>query len=159
MAAPSYAALYQFEEQLEDGFKSVLQTVSGLDVRQTRDDDAQATPRCVLRASVGGCAGGPRLGTNIPGGQLRPDLYDASITVDVFTNRRSNEASHATILGQIRAALYEWSNFTTTRFPYLVILKCHEDGNSGPGLREGENDSTGLTFTLSFGIRHDAWPV
>jgi hypothetical protein len=157
MAASSYATLYQFESHLEAGFKTVLEGVSGLDVRQTRDTDEQATPRCSLRVAVGGVFG-DKLAV-APGGSYRYSHYTANLSLDIVTNRRTNQSSHATVLGQVRDKLYDWRNFSETAFPLVVVLRCLESGNGGPGIRDGEDDVTSLNFELVFAVRDSAWPV
>lgn len=156
MPAANIETIYQFEDAIESAASSILTAAASLTCYQQRGTSAESTPFATVQLS-GVAAHGKQFATGSNGFNWPID-FNATLTVVVTTNRHENAASHASYLGKVRRQLYDLSNWSDGRLPYLKVVLVGEQGTS-PGFLEYERfDQTTMTFRLMFVIKADAWP-
>lgn len=153
--AADYPTLYDFEGQIESAADSVLSTLVS-DVRQPRDTDDMATPRLVAQFTVERAQ--DRM-AQLPNGDLRPDIYDGSLSLSIVTDRRNNASSHGSFRAKVRTLMGDYrKQFTDALLPYVKILRCQETSGT-PVSFENDLDRSEMTYGITFVVKADAWPV
>lgn len=161
MSAPTLAALYDFETQIETAVAGVL-TAGGVTVGGTaRGADVLNSPCVEVVCNLNGpWPGGNSTRLFSVGGDYRPDQFSASLLVTVLTDRKRNASSHGAFRGNVRALLYQFvSKFTGSNLPYLVIMDCTETGSSQSQDESRCLDITVLSWDVRFAILPTAWPT
>lgn len=154
--AADYPTLYDFEGQIESAADTVLSTLVS-DVRRERDTDDLATPRVTCQFTVD--RADEQL-AELPNGELRPRLYHGTLGISIVTNRNNDASSHNAFRSKVRTLLGDWRKQFTVNglLSYVQILRCHESGGSPASFDEGL-DISAMTWSVTFGIQSDAWPV
>lgn len=168
MPAPDFATLYNFEDQMEDAWQSVLlnaladQSVDA-DVYVTRDIRSKTTPSVEVEFIVGS-AGTQRHGVVKAGQPYRevPNSFNGSLIVRVVSTRALpvNTAQHGKIRGAVRYTLTAAANVikANTNMPYLQILEMLPAASTPRMIDEKEQDITEFTYAMQFAIDNSAWP-
>lgn len=158
MPAPSLAALFDFETQIEAAVVTALAAVS-VTAYASHATGNMATPYCGVSYIHGGPfpSGNPRLFNN--GSTWREDFFQGTLQVSVITDRKRNESSHSTYRGKVRNALYLYaSNITGTELPYLSLMELTETGTQ-PNVSDMDNlDLSIINWSIRFAIKSTAWP-
>lgn len=160
MSAPTFAALYDFETQIEAAVSDVL-TAGGVTVGATaRSTELLASPCVEVVCNLNGpWPGGNSTRLYSVGGDYRPDQFSAAVLVTVLTDRKRNASSHGTFRGNVRALLYQFvSKFTGSNLPYLAIMDFTETGSSQSQDESRCLDVTFLSWEVRFAILPTAWP-
>lgn len=164
MPAPDYGTLYNFEDQMESAWASVLlDALAGLvdAVYVTRDIRSKVTP-CVEVEFIVGDALRQRKG--LPGPPYRevPNAFNGTLVVRVVSTRATpeNAALHGTIRGLCRYTLSASANVikANINMPYLQILEMLPTASTPRMIDEKEQDVTEINYTMQFAIDQGAWP-
>ena len=158
MPAPSLAALFDFETQVEGAIVAALTTAT-VTAYASHATGNMATPYCAVSYIHGGPfpSGNPRLFNS--GGNWREDCFQGTLQVSVVTDRKRNESTHATYRGKVRNVLYTYaSTITGTELPYLSLMELTESGTQ-PNVSDVDNlDLSVINWSIRFAIKSTAWP-
>lgn len=156
MPAPTLAALYKFEEQLETGFNAILQGTTG-NVYFRRSTDVKATPWIDVLVVAGAALGHIY---NDPDAGQDEDMFAASLECTICTSRSKNNSDHHTMLAAVRTALMPSSgDYNVTNFPYLTVMEIVPGPSSYEVDQDTGCDMTTLQYDFFFAIRPTAWPA
>ena len=160
MSAPSLAALYDFETQLETAVASIL-TAGGVTVAgKARADVTLTTPCCEVTSSISGPYPASAPDFYSVSGDYRPCTFSGTVQVHILTDRKRNASSHGTFRGGVRALLYAFvSKFTSSNLPYLEVFDAQESGSFNSVDDERGLDLTTLSWEVRFAILPTAWPT
>lgn len=156
MPASNIETIYQIEEALETGIKSILDNSASLTTYRQRSTSTVATPFADIQISGTSCVG-KQYKTSANGFNWPID-FNATLSVTVTTNRQENDASHYAYLGKVRRYLYDLTEWNSSRFPYLQIVSVGEVGSSPSIVPDERFDATDISFRIMFVIRDTAWP-
>lgn len=159
--ATSLAELFSFEASFEKAFQNILQAAQIETVYITRETAEFISP-CASVKVINGSVNQKH--QYCPSGAAPIyDSFDASLEVEVRTQRISNGDEHAIICGKVRAELLLFSLLTS--FPKTDASNFH----SITDIREQKGDTsfdsdTNLDLTiiphyLLINIRPGAWPI
>lgn len=167
MAAPTYAALYDWETLMEDGIASAIGTILTAasitaQINTTRDGATESTPRIDVMFSPGNSNGHmTAIGQANP--KQVPDQFDGTATIRISTARpisTGNAAIHGTIRGWVRYTMSAGARgLTEGSLPYLQILDMLPAGSASQIYDEKSQDITELSYKVTFAIRQTAWPL
>ena len=158
MPATSHPVLYQWEDTIED---ACLVLLAGADISNTykqRSDDVTSTPRVGVQFVPGAATG------HLFRGQAADtehwDQFDATLNIELVTDRQRDAATpqHTEILGKIRWAVADCDNWGAA-LDYHEVLKVMPQGTTQTVDEEQGQDASTLTYSITFGIRPDAWPT
>lgn len=163
MAAPSKAALLDYETNYEVALKAYLDAAFPAYQVLTAETLASAepklaTPRIELQLTV--------TGTGTAEHQRNTDnaIYKSQKTGVLRIRavaRRNGTGQHlGTMRGQIRNAMLEATQaLDDTALPYYQTIGIEESGSTRDIAADNDEVQTEVEFTISWWIRNDIWPV
>lgn len=164
MAAPSIAALLDYETNIEDALKTYLEAnIASAQVLTTRtlltSEETLETPRITVAVQI--------TGTNANHQAIRTTdsaQYDShkvgTLTLVATMRRNASGQSMTTLRGGIRKAmLAATAAFDGTNLPYYQIITLRE-GSCNTSM-SGDNDEISyvMSYSLEFYIKPDQWAV
>lgn len=164
--APDMATVYAFEDNIEGGFKTLLQTM-GFPCYTQRDDIAdvdgdsgvKVTPRFELQCVI---VQTTQHRAKDNSGVTRDDAFEFEFHILFVTDRHENFADHTAMLSKLRAFFGDVKNNVNgdgTTFPYYSIAMMRHAGTI-PGIQtEAMTDQSFLTYSCYFQILPGAWPA
>lgn len=162
MAAPDLTTLFKFEEQLEDGFISVItdELTAGeegvYNIYSRRGVVEKATPFVDVLAVVG--AGNGHL--HHDGTDDYEDQYTGRLDLRIVDSRAGGDADTHTLLARLRTAFApSGAHYDTDSFPYLAIMAIRPAGTDYDVDEDINADVTTVSYEFDFCIRPDAWPA
>ncbi len=156
----SFAAIYDFEAQLEAAFIDFLNTVS---VAAMGPDALiafqKATPRTEAMFTEGGAIDTHRFQTY--DGNYRHDLYQGSLTLRLITRPRTKDGeantAHSTYRAKIRNMMSRAKQ--EVEMDNLELRYLVPSGNSPSIKSEDGYEMSTMTFQITFGIKTGVWPA
>jgi len=160
--AGTLAQIFSFEAAFESAFKTILEKVGIETVYITRQVAIQATPSVGVKV-INGAVNERHQYNPLSGSAAIYDCFDASLEIEVRTNRGSEGQDHATLCGLVRGALLLYSLVRT--FPpegptdfYQSITDIREQRGDTAFDSETNLDTTIIPYYLLINVRPDAWP-
>ena len=152
----SYAAIYDFEGQLEDAFRDFLneEALSAISPNTTIDFQ-KIRPRTETMFVEGGADDAHRFQTY--DSIYRHDLFRGTLNLQLITATRADGNAHAEYRAKIRNMMARAKQDVTMdnlELRYLVPTGC------SPSIapQDGVEEST-MTFAVTFGVKQSAWPA
>ena len=171
MAAPSLAALYDFETQFEDAAQAILIS-QGIDAYISEWQGALPLVNTGLSFEVGPATSDLTF-LPLASGQsaTRPYQdyfrYTGNLDVEVRVNRDvemgPSEAGVTSFLAQVRGMIRatfmksQWP-FYNTNLPYYRVSDIRPNGTTSGFDKERNVDTVILRFAITFAIQPSAWP-
>jgi hypothetical protein len=164
MAAPTIAALLDYETNIEDALATYLDAqISSTQVLTTRtlltSDEILTTPRVSLSVQVTGTK--PNQQTNRTTDSAEYDSHKIG-TVTLFTAIRRNAGGQAmtALRGGVRKAMLSaTAALTVSNLPYYQIVTLREGSCSTSVNEENDEIAYQITYNLEFFIKPDQWPA
>jgi hypothetical protein len=152
----SYAAIYDFEGQLEDAFRDFLNGEALAAIApNTTIDFQKIRPRTETMFTEGGADDSHRFKTY--DGIYRHDLFKGTLTLELVTATRNDGTAHAQYRAKIRnmmARAKQDVSIGNLELRYIVPT-----GNS-PSIKPDEGlETSTMTFAVTFGVKQSAWPA
>lgn len=164
MAAPTVAALLDYETNLEDALAGHFNnTLSGVQVLTPRILIGSApiltTPRVTLSVQI--------TGTNPNQTGTRPSDssdYDShkigTVQVGATTRRDATGQSLGTLRGQCRQTMLQaTAALNSNTLPYYQVVILREASTTSAANPENDEIASLLTYNLEFYIKTDQWPA
>lgn len=157
----SFAEIYDFEGQLETAIQAALvASPFELVVKVPNDtiDFQKERPRVELLVNEGGADDSRRIFTY--DNAKRHDLYNATITLQLYTATRNDGHPHAQYRAKVRSAMA--LIFQTQINAALTNLEVRRIVPTGatPTIKPEEGyEESAMTFAIVFGVKTSAWPA
>lgn len=159
MNAPDLKTVYNFEDNLANGFVSILDGLVD-NLYTQRQNVSELTPRCEVKIVPGAAT---EHACRDPLGIRRFDIFNFDLHLMIVTTRSDNYASHSLALSKIRAQLSDIKNnvngIANANFPYYEITYLRENGTQPAFQADEDFDQSGITYSGVFGILSTAWPT
>lgn len=155
--------IYDFESVLEIGFRDAIFADEGISARIRRTQGLNPKSAVFVSARSTGATG--RHHYLASDGLEIDDQYTADLEIGIQTQRQTGtdtnpELSEHTVL---KVALRPWMLrgwiSVSDSLPYHQIDRPPVPGGTDLEFDEDEYDRTILSYTLTFSVRPDAWPV
>lgn len=163
MAAPTIAALLDFETNIEDAFAVYLRiahpTYQVLTPRTIpSDQDKLRTPRFELSLAITG-SGSSEHDRTIDG-KTYESSRTGSLSIRAATRRADPDNLLGTLRGQLRAALLPATlAVDATDLPYYALTHITEAGASPQSFAGNDEIISDLSWSIAWFIKPDQWPA
>lgn len=163
LPAPDLERLFEFENQLESGFVTLLSN-AGINAFSSRGTDTLQSPYVSLYCTAGAVLqnhqyirqGSPSLAFY--------DWFEGTLTTEIVTNRISDSEeipiSHTVMLGKVRKALaLPWVKYGWPADSCLQLPDIRQSDTADTWEDEDSLDHTIINWYINFQIKPAAWPV
>lgn len=163
MAAPTIAALLDYETNIEDAIAAYLATTFSsyqvLTPRTAPTDEAKLrTPRFDVSLSMTG-SGTPEHDRTTDS-KAYESFKSGALTIRAAVRRGASGQSLGTLRGQLRKAMLPATlALTAIAIPYYEITHIQEAGSSPQTFAGNDEIISDLTWTISWFIKPDQWPA
>jgi|SRR6185503_17316406 len=155
MPAPDFETIYAIEDALDLAFATLIRAAD-LAAWTQREVSQVVTPYSAVQVSLGASTEHYAL----VGSNYRPDIWNASLQIQVVTDRKNNNPLHSTYRAKIRNVLADDAAIKASALlPYHEVFSTLETGTTPTIQAENDLDISTLTYAVKVGTRSGAWPA
>jgi hypothetical protein len=162
MAAPTNAALLDYEGNIEDAVATYLAaSLASTQILTSRTilstSGTLSTPRVTVSVQVGGTNPNQQNNRTTDGGEYDSHKL-ATLSLDCTVRRDASGQSLGTLRGSVRVAMLQaTAALTAVNLPYYQIITLRESASAMASDAVNDEISHTLSYQLEFFIKPDQW--